>query len=153
MANRNFLTSSNFQFITDLFGEEISYNIQSVNLPGVGFNHIEISKGSIKGRIQDDTLNFDMLSITFIIDEDLEIWKQMIKTLFIMRDVTDSTSQCVYKNGILLIKNQNSETKAKLEFKDLQIEKIGEVTFNTTESEDEFITCTVDLTYDYFTLI
>jgi len=152
MGNRNFITASNFYFSTDLFGGLVEYNIQAVNLPGLGFNHIKINKNSIKGNIQGDTLEFDMLSVTVILDEDFLVWKKMVNTLLLMREPYHSTSEYITKNATLFIKNHNSKTILKLEFNDVQLERIGEVEFTTTEDEGDIITSTIDLTYDFFTI-
>jgi len=152
MTNRNFTHNSNFTFQTNLFGEDSNYGIQSVQLPGLSFSHIEISRHSIMGGIQGDTINYNNLSLDLIIDEELKIWKDMVQKLQEMRSPDSGTSKQIEEFGYLEIHDDNTKKVLKLEFKGMMLESIGDMNYNTT-SEDEVLTLNVTIKYDYFRVL
>jgi len=152
---RNFTHTSNFLFITNLFGKETTYYIQGVNLPGLNFSHIETSHRGGNLKLQGDTLVFNDLILNFIIDENLTVWKEITEIMLKMRkpDNGSFTSKEDYKKySYLEIHDDNSNKILKLEFIDSRIESIEDLMFSTNNS-DEIITCTVYLKYDYYNII
>ena len=153
MSVRNFSHNSNFFFQTNLFSEEeTSYAIQEVNLPGVSFSHIQASARSVMGNFQGDTLTFNDLTLNLIIDEDLVVWKEIMNKMLTMRNPENELGELVEKYSYLEIHDDNSNQILKLEFKDCMIESIDDLAYNTT-SEDEIITCSITIKYDYFVII
>jgi hypothetical protein len=149
-ANRNFTHNSNFFFQTNLFNkDETSYAVQECNLPGLSFSHIQISKRSVFGNEQGDTISYNDLNISLIIDEDLVVWKDIITSMQNMRNPVTTEGEEYMKYGHLIIQDDNTNQIIKLEFIDMIIESIDDMTFNTN-SEDEIITCTVTIKYDYY---
>jgi hypothetical protein len=149
-ANRNFTHNSNFFFQTNLFNkDETSYAVQECNLPGLSFSHIQISKRSAFANEQGDTISYNDLNISLIIDEDLVVWKDIITSMQNMRNPVTTEGEEYMKYGYLIIQDDNTNQIIKLEFIDMIIESIDDMTFNTN-SEDEIITCTVTIKYDYY---
>ena len=149
-ANRNFTHNSNFFFQTNLFNkDETSYAVQECNLPGLNFSHIQISKRSVFANEQGDTISYNDLNISLIIDEDLVVWKDIITSMQNMRNPVTTKGEEYMKYGYLIIQDDNTNQIIKLEFIDMIIESIDDMTFNTN-SEDEIITCTVTIKYDYY---
>jgi len=149
--NRNFTHNSNYTFITNLFGDETAYAVQSVNLPGLSFSHIDISQRGILGTIQGDTITFNDLSVNIIIDEKLEVWKDIVTSLLKMREPEYNTAEVIEKYGFLIIEDDQRREVIKLKFVNMKIESIDDLSYNSN-SEDEIITCGVVLKYDYFLL-
>ena len=78
-ANRNFTHNSNFFFQTNLFTEEeTSYAVQECNLPGMNFSHVQVGKSSVFGNLEGDTITYNDLILSLIIDEKLVVWKEII---------------------------------------------------------------------------
>jgi len=150
---RSFSHNSNFFFQTNLFNEEeTSYAIQEVNLPGVSFSHIQTSARSVMGNIQGDTLTFNDLTLNLIIDEDLVVWKEIMNKILEMRNPENELGKQIEKYSYLEIHDDNSNKILKLEFINCMIESIDDLAYNTT-SEDEVITCSITIKYDYFVVI
>jgi len=147
---RNFSTTSNYQFGTSLFGTETTYAIQSVNLPGISFTHPEVSSGSVLGHIQGDTAQYNELELNFIIDENLEVWKEIINGMIKMRN-TEGLGQQVNCNSFLKILDSNNKEILHLDFTNTLISVISDVEYSSTE-EDEIITLPVTITYDYYNI-
>ena len=150
--SRNLSHSSNFLFSTSIFGTETIYNIQNCNLPGISFSHINVSKSSTKGFVQADTPDYNQLNITIILDENMEIWKSIIKSIQTMREPYESIADDVKSNAWLEIHDDNSSTVVKLEFIDARIESISDVLYTTTD-DDEILTVDVTIDYDFFVVI
>jgi len=152
MSTRNFTHNSNFTFTTNLFNdEEISYYIQEVNLPGLSFSHIQLGRQSSLMNVQADTLNYNDLTLNFIMDEDLKVWKDIIKKMQSMREVYEGTAEEIKKFGYLEIHDDNSRKILKLEFIDIMIESIDDMQYSTN-TDDDIITCSVNLKYDYYNI-
>ena len=152
-ANRNFTHNSNFFFQTNLFtDDETSYAIQECNLPGMSFSHIQVSKSSVFGNMQGDTITYNDLILSFIIDEDLVVWKEIVNKLQKMRTPEPTTGEEIMKMGYLVIQDDNTNEVLKLQFIDTMIENIDDLNYSTN-SDDEIITCTITIRYDYYNIV
>lgn len=154
MSNlRNFTHSSNFFFVTNLFSnEETTYSIQEVNLPGLSFSHIQAANRSALLNLQGDTLTFNDLILNIIIDEKLTVWKEIIGTMLKMRDAYSTKGENIEEMSFLEIHDDNSNLVLKLEFSGCMIETIDDLSYSTI-SEDEIVTCSVTIKYDYFRIV
>lgn len=153
MANtRNFTHTSNFFFGTTLFGEETLYNIQMCNLPGMQFSHIQISRRAVQGNIQGDTLVYNDLNIDIIVDEKLEVWKDIVQSMQRMRDPKTSNGEQIERMSWLEIHDDNSNKVLRIELSGSMIESLGDLEFNTT-GEDEIISLPVTVKYDYYKIV
>lgn len=154
MANlRNFTHSSNFIFQTNLFTEEeTGYGVQELSIPGLSFSHIQTSKNAVFGNIQGDTVTYNDLTLNFIMDENLIIWKEIVQKMIKMRDPNNLTAEQIEKYGYLEIHDDNSKEVLKLEFINCMIESIDDLQYSTI-SDDEIITCSVTIKYDYYNIV
>ena len=153
MANnlRNFSHTSNFIFGTNLFGEEATYLLQSVNLPGMSMSHVQVNHRSIMGNIQGDTTTFNDLSLEFIVDEELVLWKQIANHFKKMREQDKGTGDLINEYAWLEIHDDNSRKVLKLDFHGALFESFDDLIFNTT-SDDDVLTLSGSMKYDYYTI-
>lgn len=150
---RNFTHSSNFIFQTNLFtNEETNYNVQEAPLPGLSFSHIQASKSSAFLNFQGDTLTYNDLTLNFIMDEKLVIWREIVSSMLKMRDPYTTEGENIEKSSYLEIHDDNSKIVLKLEFINCMIESIDDLQYSTN-TEDEIITCSVNIKYDYYTIV
>ena len=150
MSNtRNFTHNSNFFFGSNLFGDEALFNIQTVNLPGLNFAHIQAGKQSSMLNFQADTLNFNDLTVDIIIDEELEVWKDIAGSMLKMRDGESGLGELIEKNSWLEIQDDNGGSVLKLKLTNCLIESIDDLAYNSN-SDDEIITMSVTIRYDYY---
>ena len=153
MGNRrNFTHNSNFFFQTNLFGEDFTYNIQECNLPGMNFSHIQTSKSSVFGNIEGDTITYNDLIVNIIIDEELKIWKEIVNVMQTMRNPITSKGELIERYGFLIIQDDNTNEILKLEFSNMMVETIDDLSYNTN-SEDDIITCSVTIKYDTYIIL
>lgn len=149
MSNRNFSHTSNFVFGTNLFGEATTYALQSVNLPGMSFSHIQVNKRSVMGNIQGDTPTFNQLSLEFIVDEKLELWIEIVQNFKKMREQQRGIGEKITEYAWLEIHDDDSNRILKLNFTGALFESVDDLLFNTT-GEDEVMTLTASMMYDYY---
>ena len=154
MAQRNFTHNSNYFFGSTLFGEDTSYAIQEVNLPGLSINSVDISRRGIMGHMSGDTLTYNDLSISLIMDEKLLIWKELVEAL---QDKVDpkkaqgDISNNSQKMAWMIIQDDNAKEILKLNFYGVSLGGIEDMQYSSN-TEDEIITCPIVVKYDYFTV-
>jgi len=151
MSQRNFSHISNFIFGTNMLGEETQYNIQGCNLPGVSISHIKTNKNSQSLFLQGDTIEYNPLEIELILDEGLETWKDIMSKFEHMREQQEGTGEILQSGSWLLIQDDNSNNILKINFYNTIINSIGDLKFSTT-SEDNNITLSISISYDYYTI-
>lgn len=151
MSIRNFSHTSNFFFGSTLLGEETLYRVQSCNLPGVSFSHIQTSKSSVIGWIQGDTIQYNDITLDIILDEGLKTWKEIINKIIKMRDPETSDGSNLEAESWLEIHDDNSNIVLKLILNGSRIDSISDVIFSTI-TEDEVLVMPLTIKYDYFTV-
>jgi hypothetical protein len=130
---------------------ETVYNIQECNLPGMSFSHISTSKRSSNLNFQGDTITFNDLTVNIIVDEKLNVYKDIISTLLKMREPYSSEGELIQKNAWIEIQDDNTNTILKVNFHNCFIESVDDLSYSTN-NEDEIITCSCTIRYDYYTI-
>ncbi len=147
---KNFSHSSSVYFVMDIFGREVTYNVQRVNLPGISFSNIELSKTAQRFFKQGDTPTYNTLSVDIILDENLEIWKEIVSTFQKMTLEGDGDMYLTEFSSFLHIFDEKDKSILKLDFIDCVLQSIGDVEFDTT-GEDQELTLTLTIDYAFFT--
>jgi len=156
-ANKNFLSPLGFRF-TLARAPNLSYNIQRVTIPGV-----ELSSSSIPTPFipipTTDSISFNSLNVTFRVSEDLddylEIHNWMIglgsPTSFeqykALQNANPGDASAVLSDITVLIMNSSMRPNIKINFHDAFPVTIGDLEFNTTDSDVNYIECTAQFRY------
>lgn len=75
--NKSILNKGNFRLLIDRI-PNVEYYVKSVNLPGVTFTEAIASTGiGVDAFFPGDKVEFDKLDVTFLVDEDLENFKEI----------------------------------------------------------------------------
>tara|TARA_B110000438_G_scaffold300622_1_gene353460 strand:+ start:8059 stop:8595 length:537 start_codon:yes stop_codon:yes gene_type:complete len=75
--NKSILNKNNFRLLIDKV-PTVEYYVQGVNIPGVSFDEVVQPAGvGVDGYFPGDKVSFDTLNVTFLVDEDLENYKEM----------------------------------------------------------------------------
>lgn len=144
----NYNLTSNIIFTTTLFGEETSFNIQSVNLPGltIAYSNMPSRSDNLKPVVAFESVDFQPLLMTFLADEKMQIWKEIITFILKGRD-EDFFNH--HHDGVLLIKGNNGQSIMKIFYRNIIITQISDIEYNTTDSNTEQV-FSVEIQYDYF---
>lgn len=127
--------------------------LKDVNIPGVNFSHPETgARFGSRMHVQSDALQFNQLSCTMIIDENLEIYKELVTRIF--TSVNQTSGQFASREFPIWIQiNNNKGHKVlTLNFVNCKIESIGDIQL-TSEDDMPSTEMTADFVYDYFELV
>lgn len=164
--NQNQLQSTKFQMIFPRISTT-EYFCQSINLPGLSTNPaIQNTPFTTIYRPGDKTV-FNILTMNFIIDEDLWSWELIhdwircysfpidfneYKELKSLSQISELSDRPQYTDGELNILTALNNVKMKVIFKDLFPISISDVVFETTSSAEKAIIATANFKYQYYTI-
>ena len=153
---QNFLSGVGFQFqIKDLPG--VSFYCQSANVPSI--NLATATQATRWNTISHpgDEVNYDDLSIRFLVDEELKNYISLHKWIRFLGHpestndfgmmVGDTYEEKTYSDGVLFILDSNFNKKFKIVFQDLFPVSLGGLNFDSTYGDTEYFA--VDATFKY----
>lgn len=149
---RNFQRDTQVEFGTLLFGEEAVFNIQNVTLPGISTTNPEVHKRGVKGFLQGDSMEFEEITLTFLADEEMTVWKQVMGHMFDHIEIPSGNMTMNSADSWITINGSDGGKVLKLYLHNCSINNIGSLQYDTT-SEDEVLTFDVSLNYDYFEIV
>jgi hypothetical protein len=134
--------------------------VQSVNLPSLALQSTTVNTPFAQLSIPGNQLSFGQLSLSFIIDEDMQSWYELYSWMFTLGNPTSinkrgnltdepGKTNSVTSDGTLFIKTNSNNPSWKVNFVDMYPNDLGDITFSTTESQ-EFLTSTVTFNYTYY---
>jgi hypothetical protein len=171
IQNRNFQSPLNFEFKIDRL-TDFNYFIQKINVPSLTIPSSSGAGGNPFTKITypGDHIEFGELSIDFKIDEGLRTWfdiyswiqglgfpekfEQYGKILDI--DGNDNNSinindkNNLYGQGTLLINSSQNNPLVRINFINIYPTSLSELSFDTRETDVNFVTSTVSFKYDYY---
>lgn len=156
-ANKNFLSPLGFKF-TLTRAPNLNFNVQDVRLPGLSLSDYEQPTPFISIPIASH-ITFNPLSVSFRVGEDmddyLEIHNWMISLgapesfdqYKALKNVEPGNPGTVYSDITLLIMNSSMKPNIKVTFYDAFPISLGDLEFNTTDVDVNYIQCTADFKY------
>lgn len=160
-VNQNFLHTNKFSFYFPTM-PWINFFVTSVNFPNVNTNDVYVP--TIQGNTyrHGDTLQYDYLSITALIDEDMKVMEETYNWL---KALTSPTKFPEYiKNGnfknlnkpytdaVLILYTNANVYNFKFTFKECHPVSMTGLTFDTTSSPEVTPSFTVNYRFDYYEL-
>lgn len=150
MNNRNLAKETEIVAITNVFNPEaVEYNIYATNLPG--YNSSAPQTGSRFGHPiynEPDSLDYNPLSLEFVIDENFEVWKEIVKVG--RQYLNDGLKE---KNIILFIKDTHGKTLIKVVYTDCVPISVSDLDYSMDTDDELPLKVTVDFQYNGFDII
>ena len=168
--NKSLLNKNNFRLLIDKV-PTVEYYVQSVNIPGLQFTEVNQPFGiGVDAFFPGDKVTFDALSVTFLVDEDLENFKEMYDWMQAIVPVSSSSDFQEYVDSqktttgelskinndlnqysqITLITNTNKNIPNKyFRFYDCFPISLGGLEL-LSGSESETVTCTAEFRFTYY---
>jgi len=168
--NKSLLNKNNFRLLIDKV-PTVEYYVQSVNIPGLQFTEVNQPFGiGVDAFFPGDKVTFDALSVTFLVDEDLENFKEMYDWMQAIVPVSSSSdfqsfvdsqktttgelsninSDLNQYSQITLITNTNKNIPNKyFRFYDCFPISLGGLEL-LSGSESETVTCTAEFRFTYY---
>lgn len=107
--NKSILQSGNFKLLIEKL-PTVEYYVRSVNIPGVSFTEATLgTKVGLKAYFPGDTIAFGTLDVEFLVDEDLQNFKEVydwMDAIVPIKDVTD------YSNYVSTVKTDGGRMSA-----------------------------------------
>ncbi len=144
---------------------DIPFFCQQVNLPGITLGEPEYANPFTKQPIPGESLTYDSLTVQFLIDSEMKNYKTLYNWIialgfpndysqysaFIASD-TNNYSELAknYSDATLSILTGNNNIAQQIQFVDLFPITIDTVTFQSTNTDVNYIACNATFRYGYY---
>lgn len=135
--------------------KHLEFFILQASIPAYTIGTIEVGFNSMKDKRPGDSIDFSDLSLTVLCDEDLKAYKDVYNYLNLAHDALSNkleVHQEIFDGTLFLTTNKNNITHT-LKFYDMWIESVSGLDLMTTSTDDNAISFTVNLKYNYFTFV
>ena len=168
--NKSILNKNNFRLLIDKI-PTVEYYVQSVNIPGLAFTELRQGAGvGLDAYFPGDKIEFGKLSVKFLVDEDLENFKEVYDWMNAIVPIKDPADYSAYTatqktssglmsgvdsdlnqySDITLVTNTNKNIPNKFfRFHDCFPTSLGELEL-ISGSDSEPVTCQVDFIFSYY---
>lgn len=156
--NQELLSPNSFQFGIQRL-PNVNWTIQEVSLPGVTLGDSSRNYSTGKASIPGDNLEYNELSVTFVVDESLNNWREIYNWMRGLaptklgddNQYTDlkKSDYNVVSDGSLIILTNSSNPNITVSFKDLYPMSISDVSLRITDPSIDPLTSTVTFRYSY----
>jgi hypothetical protein len=152
--NTSFLQTTRYTFVIPNL-PFARYFCQSINLPGVTSNEVEVPTPFSNTFRHATKMSFEPFSITFLIDEDLKVWEETYKWIVSLTR-PESNKQYIkyrdenaspYQDGILTLNTNANIPNMRIKFKNVHPTSLSGIQFGTIASAET--TPTADLSFRY----
>ena len=157
-ANINLLSPIGFKFALSKF-PEVTYFCQAANIPGISVGAVEIATPMKATYFPGDEVNFEELSIRFVVDENLKNWLSIYDWIRALGTPTDRDVEQYAKRknedeltteGTLTILTSNMNPQMHVRFHDLFPLSLSGISFDTGATDVEYISADVTFRYDLY---
>ena len=157
ISNHNLLTSLSFKFEIKKF-PTITYFCQSCSIPGIQIGESLHSSPFVDFTVPGETLTFDTLSISFLVDEDMKNYEEIYNWLVAMgfpKSYSQATidrgdPEQVFSDATLTVLNNNKNPKIEFTFMDCFPTSLGNISFDSSMTDADAILCDVVFSYKLF---
>lgn len=161
-ANKNFLSPLGFRFNLTR-APNLNFNVQDVRIPGLQLSQTETATPFV--TIPNAShITYSPLSVTFRVSEDLDDYLEIHNWMVglgapvtfdqykALKSIPPGNPQSIYSDITLLIMNSSMRANLSVVFKDTFPISIGDLQFNTTDTDVNYMQCTVDFRYLNYTI-
>jgi len=169
IENRNFLSPVGFNFQVNR-APTVSYFGNSINIPGMSLGIAEQPNYLTNIPLPGDKIDFQDLTLRFLIDEGLENYMEIQKwirgigfpeslsEIYDFQKDDDPIKQPersqlnLYSDGTLTILDSNHISKFKIVFENLFPYSLGDIEFDATQTDIEYLTAEVIFKYSMYNI-
>ena len=154
--NLSFLQTTKYTFIIpDL--PFARYFCQTVTLPGATTSEVAINTPFATTYRHGDTLAYESLTMTALVDEDLRVWEETFNWLVSLTKPTkfneyvrNKPNKSPYYDGVLTLNTNANLPNMRIKFTNCHPVSIGGLQFNTADSADTTPSFDITFRYDQF---
>ena len=156
-ANKNFLSPLGFKF-TLARAPNLSFNIQDITLPGLQLGEFDQPTPFVAIPVASH-ITYNPLSISFRVGEDLDDYLEIYNWMVglgapqsfdqykALATAKPGNSETTYSDITLLIMNSAMRPNIKVTFYDAFPISLGDLEFNTTDADVNYIQCNAQFRY------
>ena len=148
----NFLKSAQFKLILDNPEHNIEFFVQECSMPGWSLGELEMNWMAQNQQRPGDNITWNPLNATILCDEELKAFIECQNYLFRIKNpetgVIGPPAE-VFDAKLLILTNKNNYQHMAT-FYDTWIQNTSDMMMSHTTSEDDPVTFTVDMVYDYY---
>ena len=158
--NTSFLSPIGFKFQLNNF-PEVNYFCQSATLPGISISAIDVPTALKTIAIAGDEVNFEELTIKFIVDENMKNWLAIYDWIIGLGFPTEE-GQAKYKklaesaelttDAVLTILTSNMNPQINFRFNECFPLSLSSIAFDSGGTDIEYVTADVSFRYDVYTV-
>ena len=137
----------------------LKYYCQTVSIPSVSINPIAVPTPLTNTYRHGDKIEFEALTITAIVDEDMRIWQETYDWMkglanpittdqYLRKSLQDTTP--IYFDGFLTVNTNANNPNIRFKFLNCHPTSLGGVDFDTKTDADNIPTCSITFRYDLF---
>lgn len=155
---------------------EVTFFCQSINIPGVSMSPTQFATPFTDLPIPGDKIQFDELTVRFLVDEDYKSWQSLYDWIVAMtfpenfeqyRNLSKLKRDAIvpglrsdvlldqlpqYSDAILTVNTNKNNANIRFKFKDLFPISLGAIELSEEFSVESVIVCEAAFRYSYFTL-
>lgn len=159
IMNKNFLSQLEFKFVVNRL-PHINWFLQRINIPGINTTPPEIGTPFRIIPVTSDMLMFDSLRISFKVDEDMNNYFEIVDWMHgygfpdnheqyqdLKTRGVKNKGAGLYSDATLSILNSNMIKNIEIVYHDIFPSNIGEINFDTTDADVQYLTCDVEFRY------
>ena len=131
----------------------VNYFCQRVNIPGISLANTILSTPFANVPIEGDVLEFEDMSISFIVDENLQNYLELYNWLVALgfpdryAQYDNQTAQAIKSDTNIIVNTNKSNPNYNITFKDVFPIALGAINFDTNNTDLEPVI--VDATFKY----
>jgi hypothetical protein len=137
----------------------LKYFCQTVGIPSVSTNAVAVPTPLTNTYRHGDKMEFEPLTITAIVDEDMRIWEETYNWMkgltrpsdsneYLRKGLNDKTP--LYFDGFLTVNTNANNPNIRFKFHNCHPVSLGGINFDTKTDADNIPTCDITFRYDIF---
>jgi len=127
----------------------------AVNIPGISLGEVNHPTPFMQTQVPGNDLVFDPINITFLVDEDLQNWREIFDWMNGLGfpneypEYARQKAKQIYSDATLIVLNSNMNPNYQIIFKDLFPTNLSEISFDS--STGDVVPIQVTATFRYLT--
>lgn len=126
----------------------LEYFCTSVTFPAIALPAAETKYTNMYAPLAGDSLRYDPLSVSFILDEDMKNYLEIYNWLY-----KNSKESIVYRDLTLSILTNQNNPNIIVQYMGAAPTGLSSFEFNTQNTDIQYLTCTVDFAYTSFKFV
>ena len=159
-TNTSFLSPIGFKFQLNNF-PEVNYFVQSASLPGISISSISVPTPLKAIDLAGDEVNFEELTIKFIVDENMKNWLSIYDWIIGLGFPTEegqakykklSTNSELTTDATLTVLTGNMNPQINFVFQNCFPLNLSSIAFDSGGTDIDYVTADVSFRYDVYTV-